>query len=90
MTVRLVGGRPVDTRPLHELTDELRRRLTVVIDTCVCGGPDIRAASHSDADRMAAVQRHQVEPVHIAYDLAHGIPLSRAQQMADALDQGAR
>jgi hypothetical protein len=35
---------------------------------------------------MAAVQRHQIEPTHIAYDEARGIPLSGPQLDAKALD----
>lgn len=64
------------------------RRARPLLLPCVCGGPEIRAASNSHADITEGVQRHQIEPVHIAYDEAHGIPLSEAQHRARALDGG--
>lgn len=42
--------------------------------------------STSHADITDAVQRHQVEPVHIAWDEAHGIPLAAWQLAAKAID----
>jgi hypothetical protein len=83
----LVAG--VGSRPLHEVTDSWARRHRPVLEPCVCAGPEIRAASGLDSDVLEAVLRHQVEPVHIAWDRAHGIPLSRAQRQAYALDGGA-
>lgn len=62
-------------------------RFTRQREGCVCAGPDIVAASYLESDILEAVQRHQVEPVHIAYDLERGIPLSRAQAEAVALDR---
>jgi hypothetical protein len=68
----------VDNRP------PFRRLLR---EPCVCGGPEIVASSASPFDIAAAIVRHQVEPVHIAYDIAAGIPLSIAQMEARALDR---
>lgn len=62
------------------------REPRAIEEPCVCHGPDIVAASDLPADIVDAVQRHQVEPVHIAYDEAHGIPLSEAQLRARAID----
>lgn len=55
---------------------------------CLCDGPRIVAETSEPADIYAAVQRHQIEPVHIAYDQVHGIPLSRPQLNALAIDGG--
>lgn len=55
-------------------------------EPCVCRGPDIVALTPLPTDVVYAVQRHQVEPAHIAYDEAHGIPLSEAQLRARAVD----
>lgn len=55
-------------------------------EPCVCGGPDIVALTPLPSDIVYAVQRHQVEPVHITWDEAHGIPLSEAQMRARAID----
>lgn len=63
-------------RPLHELTEAWRRQLPPPIrETCVCGG-DIVSQSNQPGDVVVAVQRHQIEPLHIAYDIARGIPLA--------------
>jgi hypothetical protein len=63
-------------KPLHELTDAWRRQLPPPLrETCVCGG-DVISASKQPGDVVVAVQRHQIEPVHIAWDIAHGIPLA--------------
>lgn len=75
----------VDKRPLHDVIDDWRERMHPIVEDCACGG-QIPAASASPDDVIAAVQRHQVEPRHIAYDLAQGIPWSEAQRRAAALD----
>lgn len=69
-------------KPLHELTDAWRRQLPPPLrETCVCGG-DVISASKQRGDVLVAVQRHQIEPVHIAWDLAHGVPLAPWQLAA--------
>ena len=76
--------------PLHVAVDTWRQSRPAmsrrVATECVCDGPRIVADSDSDEDRLAAVVRHQVEPAHIAHDEARGIPLSRAQLAAKAVD----
>lgn len=74
-------GQRVENRPLRA-----RPRL----ETCVCGGPEIVAASGLEADIRAGVQRHQIEPTHIAWDEANGTPLSQEQLRVKALDDLAR
>lgn len=82
----LLAAPPEDRRPLHEVVDRWRARHGAIEEPCVCGGPDIRAVSGSDQDVIASVQRHQIEPVHIAYDIAQGIPLSGPQLVARGVD----
>jgi hypothetical protein len=73
--------------PLHEVTDHWRRGVRPpILLPCVCDGPEIRAMSSSQADIAEAVQRHQIEPVHIAWDEAHGTPLAVWQLQAKAVD----
>jgi hypothetical protein len=81
-----LGGDPVDARPLHDVVNDWRERQRPVVEPCVCGGPDLRAVSNEPGDVTEAVVRHQVEPLHIAYDRAHGIPLTDAQKRASAMD----
>lgn len=57
---------------------------------CTCGGPEIVADSSLAHDVMAGVQRHQIEPAHIAYDERLGIPLSQDQLRVRELDAVAR
>lgn len=45
-----------------------------ISEPCVCGGPDIRAETSIESDISAAVDRHQVEPRHIAWRVNQGIP----------------
>lgn len=72
----------VDTDAGVAIRERARRRLGVITETCVCGGPEIEAVTFLPHDIVAAVQRHQIEPVHIAWDLAHGIPLAAWQMVA--------
>lgn len=67
--------------------DDRLRQFTRRREPCVCDGPEIVSASYLAGDVMEAVQRHQVEPCHIAYDQARGIPLSAPQLEAIALDR---
>lgn len=76
----------VDARPLHDIVSDWAARRHLYLMPCVCGGPDIAAASQSSEDVMAAVQRHQVEPRHLEYDREQGIAWSEAQRRAAALD----
>ena len=80
--------------PLHVAVDTWRTSRPAmsrrVATECVCDGPRIVADSDSDEDRYVAVLRHQIEPVHIAWDLAHGITLSRPQLAAQAIDGAGR
>lgn len=80
-------GTPRDeARSLEDLVQRWKAGHHPRVEDCVCGG-EIRTASGSNEDVMAAVQRHQVEPVHIAYDRDHGIPWSEAQRRAAVLDR---
>lgn len=81
-----LGGSSEDRLPLHELVDRWRSLHGAIEEPCICGGPDIRAASGSSEDVAAAVRQHQIEPVHIAFDEAHGIPLAAWQRAARAVD----
>lgn len=72
-------------RPLDEVTRSWASRHHAIAEQCVCG-VDIRAASGSAEDVLAAVQRHQIEPVHLAWDRDHDIPWSAAQRQAAAID----
>jgi hypothetical protein len=80
------GGARSDARPLHEMVSDWAGRRHSFLEPCVCGGPDITAPSQSPEDVADAVRRHQIEPVHIAYDEAHGIPLASWQRRARAVD----
>lgn len=86
----MADEQPTDTiaDAAWHVLDTLRRPLRArpVREPCVCGGPEIVAASVLDADVMAGVQRHQIEPAHIAHDERAGIPLSRDQLRVKALD----
>lgn len=44
-----------------------------IAEPCACGGPDIVAQTRIASDISAAVMRHQVEPAHIAWQIASGI-----------------
>lgn len=85
-----VGPRTRSTRPGYA-TGEPRwsaphpGRRSELEEPCVCGGI-IVAVTPLPTDVMYAVQRHQVEPVHIAWDEARGIPLSAGQLRARAID----
>jgi hypothetical protein len=70
--------------PLHALESGWRRNVLrpPIEMPCMCGGPEIQATSLSIDDVREAVQRHQIEPVHIAYDEAHDIPLASWQIVA--------
>jgi hypothetical protein len=48
---------------------------------CVCGGA-IVATTWLPHDIVYAVQRHQIEPIHLSYDLLNGIPLASWQLIA--------
>lgn len=74
-------ARPAE--PLHVIVDTWRRRVPPPISLpCVCAGPEIVSASHLAADIQVAVQRHQIEPLHIAHDQRQGIPLAAWQRAA--------
>src|SRR4051812_36184160 len=53
-----------------------------VREDCVCRGPAIVAVTFLPHDIVEAVRRHQIEPVHIAWDLAHGHDLALWQRVA--------
>jgi hypothetical protein len=83
----LLAGPPIDPRPLHDITSDWRRHGRPPITLpCVCNGPEVRAMSTLHPDIEEGVRRHQIEPVHIAYDRAHGIPLAPWQVAAAVLD----
>ena len=44
-----------------------------ISEPCVCRGPDIRAETSIESDIVAAIQRHQVEPLHLAWRERVGI-----------------
>lgn len=75
-------------RPLHEIESGWRRHAPrpPVSLPCVCDGPEIVVMSLSPEDIADGVRRHQIEPVHIAWDEAHGIPLATWQRVAVAVD----
>lgn len=66
----------------RKLAERRPRRPGPIREECVCGGPDLVAVTFLAGDIVDAVQRHQIEPLHIAWDLAHGIPLSSPQAAA--------
>jgi hypothetical protein len=59
-----------------------RRHWRPLREDCVCGGPAIVAVTFLPHDIVEAVRQHQIEPVHLAYDLARGIPLAHWQRVA--------
>lgn len=77
---------PPEGRRSEDLRDRARRHRGPIREACVCGGPEIVAVTFLPHDVMEAVQRHQIEPVHLAYDLAHGIALASWQATAAAID----
>lgn len=83
------GSYPCGCR-LADLERERPLRARPIRLPCVCGGPEIVADSGSPEDVMAGVQRHQIEPTHIAYDERSGIPLSEDQLRVRELDSVAR
>jgi hypothetical protein len=70
-------------KPLHELTEDWRRRLPPPVrETCTSCGDDVVSVSRQPGDVVVAVQRHQIEPRHIAADERRGIPLASWQLAA--------
>jgi hypothetical protein len=65
-----------DRRPALDRYELYQRKL---LEPCICGG-EILSPSRLAQDIMDAVRRHQIEPIHISWDLANGIPLSAWQQ----------
>lgn len=58
----------IEPEALHVVVDRWRGRVaSSVVLPCACGGPEIVAASRRDADVLAGVRRHQVEPAHAAW-----------------------
>lgn len=54
-------------------TSRLMPSLRPISEECACGGPDIVARTRLESDVTAAVDRHQVEPLHIAWRAALGL-----------------
>lgn len=79
----VLAAPPMVIEPLHVVVDRWRHRVPPPITLpCVCGGPEVVCASSLPADITAGVQRHQIEPMHMAYDELLGIPLAAWQLVA--------
>lgn len=79
MTTSRRHGREVSTL---ERPDRPIRPKGPLVEPCVCGGPDIVAVTFLPDDIVYGIRQHQIEPVHIAWDLAHGHPLALWQRVA--------
>lgn len=61
-----------------------------ISEPCVCGGPDIRAETSIESDIVAAINRHQIEPLHLAWREIVGIvsaPVERDVVFARELER---
>lgn len=66
---------------LVDVRERASRHQPRIREDCVCGGA-IVAVTFLPFDVIDAVRQHQLDPVHIAYDIDHGIPLASWQLMA--------
>jgi hypothetical protein len=63
---------------LADVRERLAYHQPRIREDCVCGGA-IVSPTFLPHDVVDAVRRHQIEPVHIAYDVAQGTPLAEWQ-----------